>query len=67
MGIIYYKLRKRLWNGVIWDYRLTLVSSVIKVRTTQNAVNSWIRRGKPIRTCSLNKGRGNDKTKRRIM
>ena len=31
------------------DYRLTLVSRVIEVRTSQNAVNSWIRRGKPAR------------------
>jgi len=40
MGGIYYKLGKRVWNGVIWDYRLTLVSRVIKVRTTQSAVKS---------------------------
>jgi hypothetical protein len=47
MGEIYYKLGKRAWNGVIRDYRLTIVSGVIKGGITQNAVNSWIRRGKP--------------------
>jgi hypothetical protein len=53
MGGIYYKLGNRLWNGVIWDYRVTLVSRVVEVRITQNAMNSWIRRGKPTRLYEL--------------